>query len=207
MHIYQVAATVDQIMYCIFCMILYFVWLCILHNWIYCINCMYKTQRRCIFPKLPPELIKLQLAQPEGSSLRLQFHLMRMWRSIYPFLLTVFITLTLQERPLHKSLIDVSQSISYFVQVKGITNPSKHFKSHSVSSVYIQGVSKKRYFSDFRLIFVLEVLFYFFIYDSESEFVSQFHPPTWNISIRKYFYFITFLLHENTFIIMKIRSR
>ena len=41
----------------------------------------------------------------------------------------------------------------------------------------IQGVSKKRYFSDFRLISVLEVRFYFFTCVLESEFGARFIKP------------------------------
>ena len=40
--------------------------------------------------------------------------------------------------------------------------------------VIVQGVSKKRYFLDFCLISVLEVGFYFFTCDLESEFRARF---------------------------------
>ena len=42
---------------------------------------------------------------------------------------------------------------------------------------YLQGVSKKRYFSDFRLISVLEVGFCFFTCVLESEFGARFILP------------------------------
>ena len=49
-------------------------------------------------------------------------------------------------------------SILYLASSKGLTFCN------------VQGVSKKRYFSDFCLISVLEVVFYFFRYVFESEF-------------------------------------